>query len=81
MHDAYALSDLILNDHFAPNPSTKNVQDGRPEAVEKGLKEGRVVTLDRWHKIDKAERQRAKDKGLQKEREKFVNVEDMLAVI
>jgi adrenodoxin-NADP+ reductase len=49
--------------------------------LQKGLREGKVVTLDRWLKIDQAERQRAKDRGSKKEREKFTKVEDMLAVI
>jgi adrenodoxin-NADP+ reductase len=37
------------------------------------------VTWEQWHKIDKAERERGQPNG--KEREKFVNVTDMLAVV
>lgn len=84
MHDAYALSDLILSDHYAPTPSAKTVDSGDmglPAEVVRGRKEGKVVDLEGWGKIDRAERENAKRLGGAKEREKFVRVEDMLAVL
>jgi adrenodoxin-NADP+ reductase len=81
MHDAYALSDIILQDHFAPSASPKHPEDGLPDALARGIREGQVVQLDGWQKIDEAERRRAKDRGSGKEREKFTKVEDMLAVL
>jgi adrenodoxin-NADP+ reductase len=81
MHDAYALSDLILDDHYAESTSTGRVQDGIPDELVRGRKEGKVVDLAGWGKIDAAERENAKRRGLAKEREKFTRVEDMLAVL
>jgi adrenodoxin-NADP+ reductase len=81
MHDAYALSDLILDDHYAESAASKSVKDGLPDELVRGQKEGKVVDLAGWGKIDTAERENAKRKGLGKEREKFTKVEDMLAVL
>ena len=82
MHDAYALSDLMLSDHFADSASqNKMIEDGRPAEVTRGITDGKVVGLDGWAKIDEAEKGNAKRKGLTKEREKFTRVEDMLAVL
>ena len=82
MHDAYALSDLMLSDHFSgPSAPLKEVEAGLPEEIEQGIKQGKVVGLDGWKRIDEAEKRIARSKGLQKEREKFVRVEDMLAVL
>lgn len=81
MHDAYALSDLILDDHYAESSSTRRVEGGLPDELVRGQKEGKVVDLAGWAKIDAAERENAKRKGLKKEREKFTKVEDMLAVL
>lgn len=84
MHDAYSISSLILDDHLgagSSSPVIKRVEDGLPEEVARGLKEGKVVDLARWQKIDAAEKQRARDRGSKKEREKFIRVEDMLSVL
>lgn len=82
MHDAYALSDLMLSDHFSESASTtKEVQPGLPEEIQRGIKEDKVVGLQGWQKIDEAEKGNAKRRGLSKEREKFTRVEDMLAVL
>ena len=81
MHDAYALSDIILQDHYSESGTPKSIENGLPEALAKGIKEGKVVQLEQWHRIDQAERQRAKDRGSNKEREKFTKVEDMLSVL
>ena len=87
MQDAYALSELILDDYAASakSPHTlsllgQDVQRELPSAVEHGLKHGKVVDLKRWKKIDQAEVDNAKSKGSRKEREKFTKVEDMLSV-
>jgi hypothetical protein len=45
-----------------PSGPPKQFDLAPPEALQKGLREGKVVTLDRWLKIDQAERQRAKDR-------------------
>ncbi len=87
MHDAYSLSSLILEDHFA-SPSSNSgsplrdvPEDGLPEEVEKARKEGKVVDLAGWTRIDQVERERAKRAGKGKEREKFTTIEEMLAVL
>lgn len=89
MQDAYGLVEGILGDYVADDgPFVRrdagaaiplSPEGGRPDAVEKGLKDGRVVPLTGWHTIDKAEQERAKGTG--KEREKFRRVEDMLSVL
>jgi adrenodoxin-NADP+ reductase len=86
MHDAYALASTVLDDHFSTTQSTGSVtplnplpEVGPPEAIVRGLQEGKVVDLTAWGKIDRAEVERAK--GKRKEREKFTRVEDMLAVL
>lgn len=88
MHDAYSLSALILDDHFStpPGASTSSPlgmtpEDGLPHEVENARKEGKVVDLAGWNRIDEAERERAKRSGKGKEREKFTTVEEMLAVL
>ena len=87
MHDAYSLAALILEDHFAsPRPSPGSPlgrvpEDGLPDGVERGRREGRVVELAGWRRIDEAERERARRRGSKKEREKFTTVEEMLAVL
>ena len=53
MHDAYALSDLMLSDHFVDSISpSKTIEDGRPAEVTRGIKGGKVIGLDGWVKID-----------------------------
>lgn len=89
MHDAYSVADQLLSDHYtAPAGSTgdmgplkRDAEAGPPEEVAQGSKEGRVVDLDKWGKIDQAERERGKKGGKGKEREKFRRVEEMLAVL
>ena len=86
MHDAYALASTILEDHYATSrlggegtgPLSEVPEKGLPEEVEKGLRDGTVVDLKRWKKIDEAEVSRARGG---KEREKFTNVQDMLEVL
>ncbi len=88
MHDAYSLSSLILEDHFATPPpasvaSPLNTmpEAGLPEEVEVARKQGSVVDLAGWGRIDEAERERARRRGGGKEREKFTTVREMLAVL
>lgn len=85
MHDAYTLSSTILSDHF-DDPlsirSTKSeMEEGIPDSVEKGRKEGKVVELEGWRRIDEAERERGRKGGKGKVREKFTRVEEMLGVL
>ncbi|EIW71415.1 hypothetical protein TREMEDRAFT_27417 [Tremella mesenterica DSM 1558] len=54
--------------------------NGLPDELLKGMREGKVVDLKRWERIDKAEIERVRSKGGKKEREKFIKVEDMLDV-
>ncbi|KAL1412562.1 NADPH-adrenodoxin reductase [Vanrija albida] len=89
MQDAYGLVEGILADYaaedgpFAARPADAPIplvpELGRPDAVERGLKDGTVVPLSGWHRIDRAEQERARGTG--KEREKFRRVEDMLSVL
>ncbi|WRT69834.1 uncharacterized protein IL334_006825 [Kwoniella shivajii] len=87
MHDAYSLSDQLLDDHFSNPSSTSgplnpNPEQGIPEALTKAQRQGGIVVdLEGWEKIDNAERERAKIMGNGKEREKFRKVEEMLAVL
>ena len=88
MHDAYNLSSLILDDHFAspaPNSASSPLhmtpQDGLPDAVVRAIKDRTVVDLIGWKKIDEAEKERARRSGSGKEREKFTKIVDMLAVL
>lgn len=85
MQDAYSVADHIIDDlsgsdhgqdegeRWLPDTAEK----GRPDEVEKGLKEGRVVDIQRWGKVDQAERELGKKTG-REEREKFRTVEQML---
>lgn len=86
MHDAYALAEQIIADHLSSPTSSisgsllnPSPEQGLPADVEEGVRSGRVVDLDGWGRIDRAERESSKARG--KEREKFVRVEDMLAVL
>ncbi|WVW87065.1 hypothetical protein I302_109122 [Kwoniella bestiolae CBS 10118] len=88
MHDAYSLSDLLLDDHFSSPTSTSatplnpNPEEGIPEALIRAQQRGGIVVdLEGWKRIDEAEKQRAKELGNGKEREKFRRVEEMLAVL
>ena len=87
MQDAYTVGDLILADRLSSHsahdvaretPLADAPAGGAPKEIEDGLRHGGVVDLDRWGRIDQAER--GKGKALGKAREKFVRVEDMLAV-
>lgn len=85
MHDAYSLAGLVLEDHYAvspaagsPGPMAQTPQQGLPDEISKGLKDGSVVDLQRWQRIDTAEQDRGKATG--KLREKFRTVEEMLSV-
>ena len=92
MQDAYTVADQMLSDHFSRHashprsassaststPMAAQPKSGTPKAVEEGLRNGEVVDLERWGRIDAAERENGKGRG--KEREKYVRVDDMLAV-
>ena len=81
---ASSSSDFLVIDAGALEENTSaekrsSVEPGLPPQVERGIREGKVVTLDKWLMIDRAETERGKTKG--KEREKFTTVEEMLEVI
>lgn len=79
MTDAFGLAETIIGDHATSSP-TLNVapESGVPEVIEQGLREGKVVDIEAWGRIDQAEIDRAR-KG--KEREKFRTVQEMLSVL
>lgn len=87
MHDAYSVADQLLADHYSSaavsgdvgGPLPRQPEGGLPEELENGIREGKVVDLEKWGKIDMAERERGRTRG--KEREKFRRVEEMLAVL
>lgn len=84
MQDAYGVANHVIDDIRSPpledgdNWLPRVPEPGRPEAVERGLKEGRVIDIARWDRIDRAERELGKKTG-RDEREKFPTVEEMLA--
>lgn len=85
MQDAYGLVETVLGDigdetstEDGPLPVTP--EPGLPDKVVQGLKEGKVIDMKAWLKIDAAERELGKKSG-RAEREKFARVEDMLAVV
>jgi adrenodoxin-NADP+ reductase len=88
MNEAFATADVIAEDWYSHalfigsgnGHNTPRARDGwaglRGEAEKRGC---RRVSWQDWELIDKAERERGKAKG--KEREKFTRIEDMLAVL
>jgi adrenodoxin-NADP+ reductase len=86
MNDAFATAEAIAEDWYshalfiASENGTGTRKDGwvglKGEAEKRGC---RPVSWQDWEIIDKAERQRGKAKG--KDREKFTKIEDMLAVL
>ena len=84
MEDAFATGDAIVEDWLAGAPFLE-AEKGHPASGWDGVKQElgdtstKAVTWEQWHKIDQAERGRGQSSG--KEREKFVNVKDMLAVV
>jgi len=79
MTDAFGLAETIIADYHASSPTiTPSPEVGLPDAITQGLKEGSVVDMEAWRRIDRAEIDRAR-KG--KAREKFRTVAEMLAVL
>lgn len=79
MTDAFGLAETIIADYHASSPTLSNTPEaGVPDEVSRGLKEGSVVDIAAWRRIDQAEISRAR-KG--KAREKFRTVGEMLAVL
>ncbi|KAK8849789.1 hypothetical protein IAR55_005125 [Kwoniella newhampshirensis] len=67
---------------LTPGPMNANPQPGVPDAVVNARGQGKIaVDLEAWHRIDDAEKERAKRDGKGKEREKFRRVEEMLSVL
>lgn len=90
MHNAYAVSDALIEDHLSGqlHPACRNVDDslveplpGHPAEVAQNNSQGnkRVVSWQDWLRIDEFER----NLGAQysKVREKILTVEKMLKVI
>ncbi|KAH7327866.1 hypothetical protein B0I35DRAFT_415926 [Stachybotrys elegans] len=85
MEDAFTTGDAIVADwqngaDFLPIPEGQMADGWQGVKQENNGHDNKLaVSWDQWHKIDRAERERGKSKG--KEREKFTNVKDMLAVL
>ncbi len=86
MNDAFATADIIADDWnshamFIGSGNSHDTSRGGWDGLkgEAERRECRRVSWQDWELIDKAERERGKAKG--KEREKFTRIEDMLAVI
>ncbi|KAF5025175.1 hypothetical protein F66182_2751 [Fusarium sp. NRRL 66182] len=84
MQDAFTTGDAIVHDWFAGGQFLSAADDSSVAGWE-GLRHDagpttcRAVAWDDWRRIDRAERERGQQNG--KEREKFTNTEDMLAVL
>lgn len=84
MQDAFATGDAIVHDWLSGSQLLNDLESGSVTGWE-GLRQDagpttcRAVAWDDWRKIDRAERERGKKVG--KEREKFTNTKDMLAVL
>lgn len=84
MQDAFSTADAITDDWYSHAPFLNGGNGGsglgwdgvKDEAAERGC---RRVSWSDWQRIDAAEKKRGQGKG--KEREKFTNIEDMLAVL
>lgn len=90
MHNAYAVSDALIEDHIAGNlhPACQNVDDrlveplpGSPTEVAQNNSQGnkKVVSWQDWLRIDELEKSRGAELG--KVREKILTVEKMLKVV
>ena len=84
MQDAFATADAIAQDWastvpFLNEPAGGEVWGWEGVQRETGLAQAQVVNWADWKKIDDVERERGRIEG--KVREKFVRIEDMLAVL
>jgi adrenodoxin-NADP+ reductase len=86
MQDAFTTGDAIAQDWLSGASFLGSHKELSQAHGWEGVKEElgldqarRVVTWDQWKMIDTVERSRGEAKG--KEREKFTNVADMLAVL
>ncbi|KAI5466545.1 hypothetical protein BGZ63DRAFT_418317 [Mariannaea sp. PMI_226] len=82
MSDAFITGDAIVEDWLSGAPFQNRSTDqsfGGWEAVRQEAGANTAVAWADWHKIDQAERERGQRNG--KEREKFTNTSDMLAVL
>lgn len=85
MQDAFTTGDAIANDwlsgaSFIRQDSEKSALSGWDGVKQEvGSAANLAISWDQWHKIDKAERERGRANG--KEREKFTSTADMLAVL
>ncbi|KAF4984159.1 hypothetical protein FDECE_17145 [Fusarium decemcellulare] len=84
MQDAFITGDAIVEDWLSGG-QFMNASDASTVSGWEGLRQdigptaSRAVAWDDWRRIDQAERERGQRNG--KEREKFTNTEDMLAVL
>ncbi|KAG9257552.1 uncharacterized protein F5Z01DRAFT_702053, partial [Emericellopsis atlantica] len=84
MSDAFTTGDAIADDWLSGKDFLKSASPSASDGWEGvrrelGARAGRVVTWDQWRLIDAAEKARGRANG--KEREKFTNTSDMLAVL
>ncbi|KAG5921508.1 hypothetical protein E4U42_005810 [Claviceps africana] len=84
MEDAFITAEAIVQDWMSGVQFLRSDRDG--EALgweglkhEDGVCAELAVSWDQWLKIDRAEKQRGKERG--KQREKFSSIKDMLAVL
>lgn len=83
MQDAFTTGDAIVDDWKSGTPflltghSPTSGWDSVKQEI--GSSASRAVAWEQWRKIDQVEKTRGQAKG--KEREKFTNIEDMLAVL
>ena len=85
MNDAFATGDVIAEDwlsgkQFLRSAETSNAGGWDAITNEIGRQAtGKAVSWGQWHRIDKAEKEKGKTNG--KEREKFISTADMLSVV
>ncbi|PWN31061.1 nucleotide-binding domain-containing protein [Jaminaea rosea] len=85
MHDAYSVADAILEDHSSATSAaglTGSLSESQvPETIRTArTREGKqIVDWTAWQRLDVEERRRGKEAG--KEREKVLQVEEMLRIM
>lgn len=85
MNDAFATGDVIAEDWLSGKQflrSTETSNAGGWDAITNEIGRqatGKAVSWGQWHRIDKAEKEKGKTNG--KEREKFISTADMLSVV
>ncbi|KAL7009351.1 NADPH-adrenodoxin reductase [Cystobasidiomycetes sp. EMM_F5] len=79
MYNAFDVAANIVDDFIVRTPQDAAQRPPLPDLCTQGFGDQRIVSWQDWQAIDAAERARGAKLG--KEREKFVRVDDMLAVL